>query len=45
MFLALALRDGWLIEQLDIVAAYLNSELKHEIYPEDPYITGPGKVW
>jgi hypothetical protein len=43
-FLAIAIQNQWDIEQLDIVAAYLNSILHHEIYIKDPKVTG-GKVW
>jgi hypothetical protein len=42
--LAIAIQNQWDIEQLDIVAAYLNSILYHEIYIKDPKVTG-GKVW
>jgi hypothetical protein len=39
-----ALSEGWRIEQADIVAAYLNAYLKHEVYVKDPAVTG-SKVW
>jgi hypothetical protein len=42
--LHLALREGWRIEQANIVAAYLNAYLKHEVYVKDPAVTG-SKVW
>jgi hypothetical protein len=42
--LAIAIQNQWDIDQLDIVAAYLNSILHHEIYIKDPKVTG-GKVW
>jgi len=42
--LILALRDRWIILQANIVAAYLNTPLKHEIYISDPSVT-KGKVW
>jgi hypothetical protein len=29
------LRDGWLVEQWDIEAAFLNAPLKHKIYVRD----------
>jgi len=30
--LVLALRDHWIVLQADVVAAYLNTPLKHEVY-------------
>jgi hypothetical protein len=42
--LALALYSRWNIEQLDIVAAFLDSLLHHEIYIKDLKVTGT-KVW
>jgi len=42
--LVLALRDRWIVLQADIVAAYLNAPLKHEIYISDPSVT-KDKVW
>ena len=42
--LVLALRDRWIILQADVVAAYLNAPLKHEIYISDPSVT-KDKVW
>src|SRR4028119_313598 len=44
MLFVLALKDCWAIEQVDIVAAYLISELKHDVYLKDKNITG-NKVW
>jgi hypothetical protein len=42
--LYLALSEGWRIEQANIVAAYLNTYLKYEVYVKDPAVTG-SKVW
>jgi len=42
--LVLALRDQWIVLQADIVAAYLNAPLKHEICISDPSVT-KDKVW
>jgi hypothetical protein len=44
MLLALSLYNRWNIEQSDIVAAYLNSSLHHEVYIKGPKVTGT-KVW
>jgi hypothetical protein len=40
ILLIIAIQNQWDIEQLDIVAAYLNSILHHEIYIKDPKVTG-----
>jgi hypothetical protein len=40
----LALRDGWTMLQANVMAAYLNTPLKHEIYISDPSVTKE-KVW
>jgi transposase InsO family protein len=42
--IALALRNNYMIEQFDVVAAYLQAPLHHEIYVCDPQITGK-KAW
>jgi hypothetical protein len=38
------LHNWWNIKQLDIVAAYLNFPLHHEVYIKDPKVTGT-EVW
>jgi hypothetical protein len=46
--IALATKNNWVIEQMDAVAAFLNSDLKEEIYLEQPEgfeDGGPDKVW
>ena len=42
--LVLALRDQWIVLQANIVAAYLNTPLKHKIYISDLSVT-KDKVW
>jgi hypothetical protein len=42
--MALALRNNYMIEQFDVVAAYLQAPLHHEKYVCDPQITGK-KAW
>jgi hypothetical protein len=42
--LYLALSKGRQIKQADIVAAYLNTYLKHEVFVKYPAVTG-SKVW
>ena len=37
--LVLALRDDWIVLQADVVAAYLNAPLTHDIYISDPSVT------
>lgn len=44
LLIVLALRDKWEIQQLDVVAAYLNADLKHELYVKDAKVTGT-KAW
>lgn len=39
LLLLLAIKDGWVVEQWDVEAAFLNAELKHELYVQDPSIT------
>lgn len=42
--IVLALRDSWHIIQMDVVAAFLNADLKHEMYVKDNRVTGT-KAW
>lgn len=40
----LSLSQEWILHQYDVIAAYLQAPLKHEVYIHDPKITG-NKVW
>ena len=40
----LALSKQWIIHQYDVVAAYLQATVNHDIYIKDPAVTG-NKVW
>jgi hypothetical protein len=45
--LAIAATHDWEIDSVDVVQAYLNSTLKHDVYikPPDGVPTPPGKVY
>ena len=36
MFLTVAAQRGWLVHQMDVKLAFLNSELKEELYVQQP---------
>ena len=36
MLLAVAAREGWLVHHMDVKSAFLNGELKEEVYVRQP---------
>jgi hypothetical protein len=36
LLLALAAQDGWLVHHMDVKSAFLNSDLKEEVYVHQP---------
>ena len=45
ILLTLAINHGWKVLQWDVKAAYLQAELKHEIYIKDLTETGETEYW